>query len=100
MFLERATNTRRFSRNSVASAASKYSGEIPTRCSSTSRTSAGLTERGIKPAEQECARRAGAVEVDAHRLERTVPFGFDDAVDTVVDDGAILKALGEGRPAA
>lgn len=32
----------------------------------------GLGERGIKPAEQERARRTGAVEVDAHRLERSV----------------------------
>ncbi|MDN4599314.1 relaxase/mobilization nuclease domain-containing protein [Leifsonia virtsii] len=49
----------------------------------------GLGERGIKPAEQERARRTGAVEVDAHRLERAVRA----AAAASLDEGEFVRRV-------
>ena len=48
-----------------------------------------LGERGVKPGERESARRRGAVEVDAHRLERTVRA----AAVCSADEGEFLRRL-------
>lgn len=52
----------------------------------------GLGERGVKPAERERATRTGAVEVDAHRLERTVRA----AAIASVDEGEFVRRLRRG----
>jgi hypothetical protein len=52
----------------------------------------GLGERGVKPAELARAQRTGAVEVDAHRLERTVCA----AATTSPDEGEFVRRLRRG----
>ena len=52
----------------------------------------GLGERGVKPAERERAARTGAVEVDAHRLERTVRA----AATASLDEGEFVRRLRRG----
>lgn len=49
----------------------------------------GMGERGVKPAERERAERAGKVEVDAHRLERTVR----GAATASLDEGEFVRRL-------
>ncbi|WP_234031374.1 relaxase/mobilization nuclease domain-containing protein [Mycetocola zhujimingii] len=53
---------------------------------------AGLGERGVKPAERARQERTGAVEVDAHRLERTVRA----AATASVDEGEFVRRLRRG----
>lgn len=52
----------------------------------------GLGERGVKPAERARQERTGAVEVDAHRLERTVRA----AATASVDEGEFVRRLRRG----
>ena len=52
----------------------------------------GLGERGVKPAERARAARTGAVEVDAHRLERTVRA----AATASLDEGEFVRRLRRG----
>jgi len=49
----------------------------------------GMGERGVKPAERERAEREGKVEVDAHRLERTVR----GAATASLDEGEFVRRL-------
>lgn len=52
----------------------------------------GLGERGVRPAERERAGRTSAVEVDAHRMERTVRA----AATASVDEGEFVRRLRRG----
>ncbi len=52
----------------------------------------GLGERGVKPAERERAARSSAVEVDAHKLERSVRA----AATASVDEGEFVRRLRRG----
>jgi hypothetical protein len=52
----------------------------------------GLGERDVKPAERARQERTGAVEVDAHRLERTVRA----AATASVDGGEFVRRLRRG----
>lgn len=52
----------------------------------------GMGERGVKPAERARADRQGAVEVDAHRLERTVRA----AAIASLDEGEFVRRLRRG----
>lgn len=52
----------------------------------------GLGERGVKPAERARQERIGAVEIDAHRLERTVRA----AATASVDEGEFVRRLRRG----
>lgn len=52
----------------------------------------GMGERGVKPAERVRAERQGAVEVDAHRLERTVRA----AAIASLDEGEFVRRLRRG----
>lgn len=52
----------------------------------------GLGERGVKPAERERATRAHTVEVDAHKMERTVRA----AATASVDEGEFVRRLRRG----
>ena len=52
----------------------------------------GMGERGVKPAERARAERQGAVEVDAHRLERTVR----GAPIASLDEGEFVRRLRRG----
>jgi hypothetical protein len=48
-----------------------------------------MEERGVKPAERERADREGKVEIEAHRLERTVR----GAATASLDEGAFLRRM-------
>lgn len=52
----------------------------------------GLGERGVKPAERERATRTHTVEVDAHKMERTVRA----AATASVDEGEFVRRLRRG----
>lgn len=52
----------------------------------------GMGERGVKPGERESAARRGSVEVDAHRLERTVRA----AAIASLDEGEFVRRLRRG----
>jgi hypothetical protein len=52
----------------------------------------GLGERGVKPAERERATRTNSVEVDAHRMERTVRA----AATASIDEGEFVRRLRRG----
>ncbi|PVW02953.1 relaxase [Microbacterium sp. Gd 4-13] len=49
----------------------------------------GMGERGVKPAERERADREGKVEIDAHRLERTVR----GAATASLDEGEFVRRM-------
>lgn len=49
----------------------------------------GMGERGVKPAERERAGREGKVEIDAHRLERTVR----GAATASLDEGEFVRRM-------
>jgi hypothetical protein len=52
----------------------------------------GIGERGIKPGERERAARTGAVEIDAHRLERAVRA----AATSSLDEGEFVRRMRRG----
>jgi hypothetical protein len=52
----------------------------------------GIGERGIKPGERERAARTGAVEIDAHRLERAVRA----AATSSLDEGEFARRMRRG----
>lgn len=52
----------------------------------------GIGERGVKPAERERATRTNSVEVDSHRMERTVRA----AATASVDEGEFVRRLRRG----
>ena len=52
----------------------------------------GLGERGVKPAERERATRTNRVEIDAHKMERTVRA----AATASVDEGEFVRRLRRG----
>ncbi|SDO32236.1 Relaxase/Mobilisation nuclease domain-containing protein [Cryobacterium flavum] len=52
----------------------------------------GLGERGVKPAERERAGRSSSVEVDAHKMERSVRA----AATASVDEGEFVRRLRRG----
>lgn len=52
----------------------------------------GMGERGVKPGERESADRRGSVEVDAHRLERTVRA----AAIASLDEGEFVRRMRRG----
>ena len=54
--------------------------------------SQGIGERGVKPAERERAIRTDSVEVDAHKMERTVWA----AATAAVDEGEFVRRLRRG----
>lgn len=56
------------------------------------RRSVGLGERGVKPAELQRQGRTSSVEVDAHRMERTVRA----AATASVDEGEFVRRLRRG----
>ena len=52
----------------------------------------GMGERGVKPGERESADRRGSIEVDAHRLERTVRA----AAIASLDEGEFVRRMRRG----